>query len=247
MGSETITTVPSSGRPALSRAGIFSRAGTVLFIACLVGAPSPVAGQVTWIGDTSTAWTTGANWEGGVAPTETDQAVFGSLLSGNQPSLTSGTVASLTFLSPQGGWTVTTSGSLRLNNATGIDDSLNTSGTTTINGRLFLAASGTKALSVGVGGTLRVTGVLDFSAGTRALNVLGGVVSANGVNGGGSSGSQKDGTGTLVITASSTLVDNFILVHPGFPWVIRAVQRPVTPGGRNCVRRRSLPASSRAV
>jgi fibronectin-binding autotransporter adhesin len=174
----------------------------------LLGRPLPAVAQITWIGDTSTSFTNGANWEGGIAPTAADQAVFGSAFGAYQPSLTSGTVASLRFLSPTGGWTVTASSTLTLNTLLGIDDSANTSGTTTINGSLFLAATGTKNLSVGVGGTILVNGILNISSSVRVVNVSGGVVSVNGLRGGGSTGAAKSGDGTLIVNGPATSINS---------------------------------------
>lgn len=56
-------------------------------------------------------------------------------------------------------------------------------------------------------------------------------------------------TAALALALRSLRKRNSLIfrVHPGFPWVVWAVQRPVTPGGLDCVRRRSLSASSRTA
>jgi autotransporter-associated beta strand protein len=180
--------------------------GTLL--TCLAGLPLPASAQ-TWTGATSTAWTLGANWDGGVAPTTTGTAVFGSLIPSNQPILTTATVGSLQFLKSDGGWNITTSGSLVLNTTSGstvIDDSLNTSGITTITGRIYLP----NVLSnwiVGNGGLVRVTDVVRFVPGTnasRSFNIASGTVSVNGYITNSLNTVFKSGPGTLMITGSST-------------------------------------------
>jgi autotransporter-associated beta strand protein len=188
-------------------AGVWRRCAVAA--ACVAGLlmAAPASAQVTWLGGTSVTWTTGANWDGGVAPTSTGTAVFGASFGTFQPSLTSGTVLGLQFLKPDGGWTIGIGGTLRINNA-GVDDSLNTSGTTTLDGNVTSGFDG-QTWSVGVGGTIRVNGRLLLGSSGHDLIVDGGVLSVARLQGGGDGDSQKFGSGTLLVTGSSTTVNQF--------------------------------------
>jgi fibronectin-binding autotransporter adhesin len=173
--------------------------------AAWLAAAAPASAQ-TWLGGTSVTWTNGANWAGGVAPTATGTAVFGSSFGTFQPSLTSGTVLGLKFLKPDGGWTIGIGGSLRINSA-GVDDSLNTSGTTTLNGNVVSGFDG-QTWSVGQGGTIRVAGKIQLASTGHNLVVDGGVLAVDRLEGVGGS-SQKSGSGTLLVSGSSITVSRF--------------------------------------
>lgn len=185
-------------------------------VALLVGSAMPAVAQVTWNGAASTSFTNAANWEGGIAPTATGTAVFGPSLTSNLPSMTTGTIGGIQFLRPTGGWTLTASTSLT---GTGvdftIDDSLNTSGTTTFNGTMTLANSGAKTFSVGVGGLIRVTDAITNTRGSSAITVNGGVLWTNRLNGRGSIGNSKTGNGTLWITGSSSAIGPTFAIDAG--------------------------------
>jgi autotransporter-associated beta strand protein len=188
----------------LSRIFRASRIGPHLagcLVACLAALPLPAAAQ-TWSGATSDVWTLGSNWIGGVAPTSSGIAVFGTTTPFVQPSLTTGTVAGLQFLSGTGGWTVTSSGTLQLGSANPVvDDSLNTSGVTTLAGVVRLTNSST--WTIGTGGTVRVTNGLRLSAAGDSLSVSGGVLSVSHLINPSAGGFTKYGTGTLLISGSS--------------------------------------------
>jgi fibronectin-binding autotransporter adhesin len=183
---------------------------TAVIAGLLAGGSEKAHAQVTWLGGTSTAWTTGANWDGGVAPTTSQVAAFGSEFGTFQPSLTSGTVAGLQFFRPEGGWTITTSGTLTVSSVQGLDDSLNTSGTTTFNGNVLPGNGST--WTVGEGGTVRVTNRLILGSSGHTFTVVGGLVAAGSLSGGGSNGNMtKAGSGTLVVSGSSTNVAQFTI------------------------------------
>ena len=132
---------------------------------CLVAAVLPSfaanAANVTWSGATSTDFTLGGNWAGGVAPADnltTDVGVFAGSVPANQPQLTgSRSITGLSFTTTTGGWTLGSNSSANVLalGASGITSS-NTSGTNTISANLSLGA--TQTWQAGTGGTLRITG-----------------------------------------------------------------------------------------
>jgi autotransporter-associated beta strand protein len=164
------------------------------------------AATITWDGDTSTDFANGANWIGNAAPannTTTDIGLFGPTVTANQPTLTaSRSITGLVFQSATGGWTLGGTGFPLSIGASGIDDTANTGGTTTIStGTVTLAA--TQTWSSGVGGNLSVPGTTLLN-GNRTLTVNSGVVTLATMNADTTGRTfNKLGNGTLAITGAA--------------------------------------------
>jgi len=144
--------------------------------ALLISASVLPAASIVWDGDTNTTFSDGNNWVGGVAPANsatTDTAVFGASITTNQPIMTANrSVAGLVFQKSNGGWTLGGSSQMGIG-ATGINDTANTSGTTTISANL--TASVNTVMSSGTGGNLLLSGTMLFG-GSQSLTVNSGTV-----------------------------------------------------------------------
>ncbi len=128
----------------------------------------------TWVGST-TAWETGTNWCGGAVPTSTSNVIIPS--GSPQPTITTGTTASVLNINIQSGATLTVSGTgiLRLFGAITNSGTLNMT-----DGKLDLAAAGVsvggssfstntiKDLTISAGGATSIA-----SGGSNNLNVTG--------------------------------------------------------------------------
>lgn len=107
----------------------------------------------------------------------------------------------LVFQSTTGGWTLGGVGYTLTLGGSGIDDTANTSGTTTINANLIMGANG--AWSSGAGGNLLVSGTTTINA-TRVLTVNSGVVTLAKLDADSAARNfNKGGTGTLAITGAA--------------------------------------------
>ncbi|MEI6169023.1 MAG: autotransporter-associated beta strand repeat-containing protein [bacterium] len=182
---------------------------TLMFLYAVLLASLPaLAGDITWQGTTSSDFTNASNWVGGVAPNEmTDRAVFPSGLTSHQPTLMADrNITGIVFQSTSGGWTIGGAGKTIYwggarytpGGAGLIDDSLNATGTDTINANI--ASEGSGVWNVGAGG-LVVNGDImsDSSGGTFSLN--GGTATVARLAGG--RGISLGGNGTWIITSAS--------------------------------------------
>ena len=203
----SIAIMKLSKLPLLRPVGCFS----VLLLAAVPG----IQAQEVWDGDTSTDFETGANWVSGNAPanalTATNTATFGSTLPDGtttfQPSLTvSRSIGGLIFQAPSGGWILGGSDYTLAIGTGGIDDSLNTNGTTTIHSNVSLGVSGqagNQTWTTGANGNIEVTGSTILT-GNRNLTVGGGTVTLASISGDSSNRTfSKAGTGTLVVTGAA--------------------------------------------
>jgi autotransporter-associated beta strand protein len=158
------------------------------------------AATISWDGDTDTTFLNANNWVGGVAPASsvtTDIAQFGTTLTTFQPTLTADRfINGLIFQSTTGGWTLGGTSTLTIGSG-GINDTANTSGTTTINANLVISPS--QNWSSGNGGRLLVNGLVGITGGNRTLTVDSGTVTIqNGFrNGANPRVLTKAGLGTL--------------------------------------------------
>ena len=190
----------------------------VVLLATLLTANLAQATDITWSGAANTNFTNVNNWVGGVLPannTTVDNALFGATLTANQPALTANRlVLGLKFLKTDGGWTLGGSDyslTIPSNGGGGIDDSANTSGTTTI--KPIVAGVNTMTILVGQGGNLVLekgitnTGspIITIDGGTLTLGGI--FVSTTGRN------FAKRGTGTLILpgAAGSTFQGGFTI------------------------------------
>ena len=178
---------------------------TLMFLISVLLANVPaIAGDITWLGTTSSDFTNVNNWVGGVAPnTTSDRALFGSTMPPNQPMLMANrSVSGLVFQATTGGWILGGSGRTLGIGAAGIDDSANTSGTDTINANISFEWSQT--WSVGTGGPgLMINGTGTVGVTGFTLIIPSGVVTLAVLDDTSSRVFTKQGSGTLAITGAA--------------------------------------------
>jgi autotransporter-associated beta strand protein len=189
----------------------FSHVGFAVVLLASVGLVQ--AGEIEWDGSENTSFVEKNNWVGGVAPATTgDIAVFGASLTANQPALTANrAVLGLKFQKADGGWTLGGSAYVLTPGASNINDSANTSGTTTIKPIVF--GVNTMTFLVGVGGNLVLERGIT-NTGNPVISLDNGTLTLGGifVNTTGRTFSKR-GAGTLALTgaAGSTFQGGFIL------------------------------------
>lgn len=147
---------------------------TLSLLACLVAQSQ--AATFTWSGATDTAFATGGNWVGGVAPATsitTDIALFTGVPTANQPFVAAArSINGVRMNTASGGWNLGGDTSFALTiGAGGISTAGQTSGTNTISARLALGNSQT--WEVGTGGTLIFTGALVTGGGNISIGTVG--------------------------------------------------------------------------
>jgi autotransporter-associated beta strand protein len=179
-------------------------------LVALAGALSVRAANIAWAGGTDTNFQNGANWSGGIAPSNnlfSDFAVFGTTVPNGvtsfQPSLTaSRMVSGLVFQATSGGWILGGTSLTLTNGAGGIDDSANVSGTDTINANVSYRANQT--WSVGVGGNLQINGTVKAITGNTTLTIAGGNVTIASLDADNVARQfNKAGSGTLAINGAA--------------------------------------------
>ena len=85
----------------------------------VTGGISTTAGTAIWTGCTSTDWNTATNWSGGFVPTPTDNAIIPSAPA-NQPILSTTATAKSVEVQTGASFTITSAGSLTINNSRSI-------------------------------------------------------------------------------------------------------------------------------
>lgn len=179
----------------------------IIGIVCIVVAAcrSGYATDRTWSGTSSTDYTNGNNWAGGIVPDEVlDRAIFPSSLTPYQPTLMKDrSISGLIFQCTSGGWTLGGTGkTIYWGGISGastkggglIDDSLNATGVDTINANL--ASEGTNTIIAGAGG-LVVNGDIRVDIANGDFSVNGGTVTVARLAG--SRDIPLNGNGTWVI------------------------------------------------
>lgn len=159
----------------------------------------------TWTGNTSTDFEVAGNWNTAVPAnnTSSDKAIFGTSVTANQPALTtSRSINGLVFQSASGGWTLGGSGYTLTIGTGGVDDTANTSGTTTINADVKIGNN--VPWNLGAGGSLVVNGTFTMLYQNNSLVVNSGQLTIPAlVCATANSPESKTGAGTLAINGAA--------------------------------------------
>jgi autotransporter-associated beta strand protein len=174
----------------------------------------PDAAQITWTGATSTQWSLGGNWSGGVAPTGTDTALFTGTFT-NQPNLTANAsvgafymhnlgqnVSATDDVDPLGApFIMTINGAVIGGASYGIlIDNTNGSFTTTINTALQLGA--TQNWTNNSGNLFTINGTVNLNNSTLTIDGTADTTITSVISSGGGS-LTKNGTGTLTLSGGT--------------------------------------------
>ncbi len=185
----------------------------------LAGGHASTAATPGWTGALGTDFELPGNWDAGVPAnnTSSDQAIFGAVVTANQPSLSMNrSINGLIFQSATGGWTLGGGTGFTLTvGGGGIDDTANTGGTTIIDANVTMNTS--ENWSSGNGGTLQINGTLTSSGGNRTLTVDSGTVTVASINTDTTGRTfAKNGAGTLVVQgAAGANLQNTFTVSAG--------------------------------